>query len=280
LHTAAAIGKKEVVELLLDYTGCIDYKSGNGDTALHLAVSYGHTEVVKLLLDSEADVNIIHSEGGTALHLAARSGVQEVVELLLDRKANIDAASIAGDTALHTAVTSGRTEVVVLLLKRGADPTIRNKEGKTAVEYQPELFSDARICNIFKDCIKQGDEKGITNLAKSFPQFKEAEYGLFSALQDQLHNKECTEQERSKSFDMAVHMIEQGFKANVVASNRGIDNKHDQVNIIATALGLNMKENKQLRTKHLIKNGIENWETRVLKPKASRLNGADEQISR
>src|SRR5277367_5111474 len=56
LHWAAFCGHEAVVKLLLEKGANVEYKSGNGCTALWWAAEKGHEAVVKLLLEKGADV--------------------------------------------------------------------------------------------------------------------------------------------------------------------------------------------------------------------------------
>jgi hypothetical protein len=51
---SAALGKTEVVRLLLAKGANIDAKNNKGETALMLAEGKGHTEIVKLLQEKRA----------------------------------------------------------------------------------------------------------------------------------------------------------------------------------------------------------------------------------
>jgi len=76
---AAALGKTEIVELLLDYVNPCDLKN----EAFRKACRNGHTAVVKLILNSgrRIDVNDCDNE---ALLYAAAGGHHEIVKILLD----------------------------------------------------------------------------------------------------------------------------------------------------------------------------------------------------
>ena len=94
----------------------------------------------------------------TPLHHAVRFRSPAAVETLLEYGANVNqVCKRSGSTPLHRAVTSTgapRTagkqrealEIIALLLKAGADPTIRNKSGKTPLDY----VSDEKIRNLLE----------------------------------------------------------------------------------------------------------------------------------
>lgn len=102
---------------------------------------------IEALLRAGADVQEADKNGVTPLHHAVRFRSPAAVATLLEHGADVNrACKRSGSTALHRAVTStgapataGKVaearQIVELLLRYGADPSIRNKSGKTAVEY-------------------------------------------------------------------------------------------------------------------------------------------------
>ena len=124
------------VESLLD-RGAVDvnYRTpGIGDSALGFASSQNEVEMATLLLRRGADPNIATDEKVTPLSLAAYHGHTEMVRLLIRAGANVNAAETRyGFTPLASAAQYGHAEVVKLLLDAGADPTVRLKNGMTAM---------------------------------------------------------------------------------------------------------------------------------------------------
>jgi ankyrin repeat protein len=117
-----------------------------GVTPLHLAAAVGLREVVELLLAKGADANAKTSQdlwrgyfgmtssvraGATPLHAAAASGDPNTVKVLLAHGAQLDARDESGDTPLHHAATSGNAGVVEFLIAKGADGNAQNTEGAT-----------------------------------------------------------------------------------------------------------------------------------------------------
>ena len=94
---AAGDGDLETVQRLLPAKG-LEYADANGYTCLHSSSAYKRLDVVSWLLQSGANVNVADGEGDIPLHYA------------------------------------DSLEVARILLANGADPSIRNAEGKTALE--------------------------------------------------------------------------------------------------------------------------------------------------
>ncbi len=96
--------------------------------------------------------------GSTPLHLAALWGQADCVKLLIDAGAELDAVNIELNTPLHEAswevanqlhMKNEKEKCCRLLIDNRARFDIRNKNGKTAIDYQnlsvlrerePELF--------------------------------------------------------------------------------------------------------------------------------------------
>lgn len=88
-----------------------------------------------LLEETETNVNIKDKKGGSALLYAVTNGHLEVVKLLVEGRANPNARDRYGDTALHYASISENIAMVKYLVERaGSDPSIKNSDGKTALD--------------------------------------------------------------------------------------------------------------------------------------------------
>jgi hypothetical protein len=85
---------------------------GKGYTALMWASGWGHNEIARLLIAAGADVNAKHK----------------------DR------------TVLMQASDEGRLEIVKLLLESGANPTIRDLNGKSALDFARQKERARQIC--------------------------------------------------------------------------------------------------------------------------------------
>ncbi len=145
-----------------------DYDMRDGVGPLFLAVLQNDQEAAEVLLKHGAEVDLPNVFQMTPLMIAVgmrstagRGGpgggdatrTIRMVDLLLDAGANVNAQVIGsrnrsgtimayvagrdqeGKTALMAAAEGGNTAVVEHLLERGADPTIKDAEGKTALDF-------------------------------------------------------------------------------------------------------------------------------------------------
>jgi ankyrin repeat protein len=102
-------------------------------TPLMWAAQEGHTEIVDLLLDAGGNVNFADAGGFTPLKQAVGESHVDTAEHLLLRGADINhrGTSDGGCTVLHTAAAFGRVECIRLLLEYGADRNARNDNDQT-----------------------------------------------------------------------------------------------------------------------------------------------------
>ncbi|MBR4532031.1 ankyrin repeat domain-containing protein [bacterium] len=164
-------GDAKAVKTLISEGADVKTKDKNGKAAIVIAVEKGYTEVVKLILENGADPNghyfknpkanlfvmAMHNShfdaalallqsgakadfnhkfqgGKTALMLAIESGKQELATYLMLKPFNPDACDDFGNSALMYAVKQNLFSVVKKLLELGADPTLRQVDGKTALD--------------------------------------------------------------------------------------------------------------------------------------------------
>lgn len=117
---------------------------GSSGTVLHAAI--GKPEVIKLLLDKGADIDSFNNSGNTPLIVAANRGEIETIEVLLKHGANINKRKGGDSTALSRGVH--HINVVKLLLDGGADPNIADEFGKTPLWYASAYKGNINIVNL------------------------------------------------------------------------------------------------------------------------------------
>ena len=164
-------GDAKAVKALISEGADVKTKDKNGKAAIVIATEKGYAEVLKLILENGADPNgkyfknpkanlfvlSMHNnhldaalvllksgaatdfnhkykEGKTALMTAIESGKNDLTTYLLLKKFNVDATDDFGNTALIYAVKHDLFSVAKKLLELGADPTLRQVDGKTALD--------------------------------------------------------------------------------------------------------------------------------------------------
>uniref|UniRef100_A0A8B9TD63 Ankyrin repeat domain 52 n=1 Tax=Anas platyrhynchos TaxID=8839 RepID=A0A8B9TD63_ANAPL len=162
LHVAARYGHELLISTLMT-NGADTARRGIHDMfPLHLAVLFGFSDCCRKLLSSGFDINTPDNLGRTCLHAAASGGYQCTVTLVT-AGASINEADCKGCTPLHYAAASDTREGIAethsgnshdtdeeplkesrlkeaffcleFLLDNGADPSLRDKQGYTAVHY-------------------------------------------------------------------------------------------------------------------------------------------------
>lgn len=125
LMTAASLGNKKIVELLLDHGADMNLRDNLGYTALHWAAYYNHGAVAEALVKRGALLDIEDREGSTPLILAAYYGHLGTVRVLVEGGARTDVEDKRGRTALDLARQGGFAEVEAYLVTAGGGKSTR-----------------------------------------------------------------------------------------------------------------------------------------------------------
>ena len=133
LMYACRNGNFDEIKFLVEAGADIDTRDGNGVTNLMKVA--GHPDMINYLLDHGANLNIQDGRGRTLLwQSSAISANPDLVKLLIGRKADLNITDWLGTSALIAAAQYGHLDIVQMLLDAGADPTIRSKNGYTALD--------------------------------------------------------------------------------------------------------------------------------------------------
>lgn len=132
----------------------IDEQDKNGSTLLMTACRWGNEERVSFLLRHGAKADGPRSpKGRTNLLVAcAYYSGKSVCNMLIAYGADVNAIAQDGTTALMLAAQNAKLDVVELLLKKGAKPALKDKSGKTALDYAKAAVVDQYLTNSVKDC--------------------------------------------------------------------------------------------------------------------------------
>jgi uncharacterized protein len=148
LQAAAERGREALVALLLDKGAAVNAINRRGFTPLFAATTFPatsqpHKKVRQLLFVKGADVNIGTPQNGLSpFHYAVREGREDLMKEFLSQKANVNAPLKNGRTPLIIAMIEARVGVARLLLSHNAQPQIKDKSGKTALDYETYGIGD------------------------------------------------------------------------------------------------------------------------------------------
>ncbi|CAI8033700.1 E3 ubiquitin-protein ligase MIB2 [Geodia barretti] len=162
LHIAAAEGRLNAVQVLLEHNADIATAGSSGAIPLHSAVQLNHYQVVKLLLDKGSDVNKRAARGTTPVHLAATLGFSRVLRLLIQHPdSDINAQNEARETPLHLSCLGHWPAATKVLLEAGADVMLLNLMAanpflhavvngfyhgvELIMQYHPEIINQTKI---------------------------------------------------------------------------------------------------------------------------------------
>jgi ankyrin repeat protein len=144
LIRAAKANNAALVAELIGRGASVNAKDAIQDSAFLYAGAEGFNEVLQLTLAAGADVASTNRYGGTALIPASEHGHVETVRILLSAGVPVNHVNNLGWTAMQEAILLNdggprQQEVVRLLLDAGADPTIRDPQGRTALQNAERL---------------------------------------------------------------------------------------------------------------------------------------------
>jgi ankyrin repeat protein len=106
----------------------------HGLTPLMRAALLGRKDLVQQLLDRGVERQARNMDGNNALWLGCVSNQPDTVNCLLDAGVDINNQNDTGATTLMYAASSGKDAMVSLLLARGADAYTVNQDGAKAVD--------------------------------------------------------------------------------------------------------------------------------------------------
>lgn len=152
LHLAI-MNKYIVFAILLLLRGAdLNATNSAGWTPLITAIYYDRPEIAKMLLQKNVDITYETYSGESAITAAIDKSNYQIIESLLAKGIDINEASISWQSDLNTDATNitplsyavlskvvkDKLGVILLLINRGADKNIRDKSGKTALDYAKE----------------------------------------------------------------------------------------------------------------------------------------------
>lgn len=151
LHLALSKEKEEIFDYLLEKNADVNVPGAKqrlkNQTVLYLAVTRSKEDLVQKLLDKGADPNIADAEGAVPLAeacIGARLN-QNIIKMLIDKGAKVNHQENNGATPLIYIAANKQTSpenrqaAVKMLLDAGADKKLKDKKGKTALDWSKEM---------------------------------------------------------------------------------------------------------------------------------------------
>ncbi|KAJ2994551.1 hypothetical protein NUW58_g1526 [Xylaria curta] len=128
---------QETCQLLFN-TG-VRFDEGQIPLLFEAAIGQGRLDLVELISDHCGGINFSNQGEKTPLHMAASRGYPRIVEYLLDKGADIDARDSIGCTPIYEACIEYHPQVASLLLSRGADVTLASTRNWSPLEASYDL---------------------------------------------------------------------------------------------------------------------------------------------
>lgn len=164
LHLAAASGKREFIQVLVDHGAKLNLTDRWGRTPLDDALAQDHSDAMQYL----ESLGAVHGSGvggpfrpqtldpkssiAILLQYAADGDVARVKSLLDSKDVDVDACDYDKRTSLHLAASEGRLEVIKLLCSRGANVNLMDRWGN-------RCLNDA-IRSAHPDCVAYLKQRG------------------------------------------------------------------------------------------------------------------------
>lgn len=145
LMFAVVGGHLNMAQWLLDEGADIHARGSNGWTALTIAAAKGNVTLLQWLIRQGANAQVRDVYRYTPLLRAVDNGFLQAAALLLSLpETDVHARDEYENTALHHAVFSNEEAMVNLLLDHGADPTMKNRNGLSAVDVVQSMSSHSQ----------------------------------------------------------------------------------------------------------------------------------------
>ena len=144
MHAASVSGNQWMISLLYLRGASINQTNDDGENALFTA---SDSAIIKYLLDAGIYVNQKKYLGRTALmsRVTLSESFKNILPLFIAAKADLNIQDEFGDTVAIRAVMFENAAGLRALMDAGADLSIRNNQGKTALDIAKEIDDKAAI---------------------------------------------------------------------------------------------------------------------------------------
>ena len=165
LSWAAAYGRYELCEWLLEQKARVLSKDKYKRTPLMMAVKNGHTRVASLLLQHGSEWNHEDSSQNSVLHYAAGFGWRECIDLLVQHGANVNATNMWKVTPITIAMLKNHQGIVKELLKRDdIDVNGKDNQGRTLLTMVLSDLSDPSVLDFVKYLVEKGADTALADV--------------------------------------------------------------------------------------------------------------------
>ena len=127
----------EIARLLIEKGADVNVTDEDGIPALIYAIENNSNETIRSIIDHDADIKVTDENGNSALICAIRKyGRKEIASLLVEKGANVNELNADGASAMMLAAENRfDKETLEKFLEYEADLTLKDKNGKTIVDY-------------------------------------------------------------------------------------------------------------------------------------------------
>jgi ankyrin repeat protein len=167
---AAAAGRYELAEFLLERKARVLSKDKFKRTALIMAVRNGHTRLASLLLQQGSDMKHQDSSNNTPLHYAAGSGFIECINLLLKHGGDLNAMNSWKVTPITIAMLNNHFGTVKRLLQEETvDVNGKDDKGRTLLSMAVMNLEEPNCVDFVKFLLDKGADPNMGDVNKVTP---------------------------------------------------------------------------------------------------------------
>ncbi len=146
LHLAASVGRFSIVKYLVEHGADTHIKDSFHKTPLVYAIEKNRIKVIMYLSQK---VNVpIENEDNDIFYLAQQGELDKVREFF--EAVDINSVNKDGKTILHIGAEFSQIEIVKFALELGIDVTIKDDDGRTALNYA-KFSANKEIIRILQD---------------------------------------------------------------------------------------------------------------------------------
>ena len=136
LHCAVQGGNTSIINKLSSLVRDIDSRSGGFNrTPLMCAAADGKQNAFEMLIQNGADPSLKDVSHNSLLHFAAQGGDMTIINRLLSFGLYIDSRSLPGETPLMHAAADGNQSAFETLIQNGADPFLKDNDGSSLLHH-------------------------------------------------------------------------------------------------------------------------------------------------